>query len=201
MHRWGSTRCKAVKNVVNCRVRLNLKSEKGRKKAKLGEMKEETPDVGRVGSDCVPKFLQGKQGKVKSWGNVFWELQRGWIRDGVFWRYILPRRFICQGKLEAHPTKAPSHLCCLVLRLKQGSRQVPWKAEMLPGPADHAGLCRVMAGRAGMTLFPTDGCEPAPLPWWWYPRVGRFQAAPEMKGAEGSPLAFSTALCPEWRWK
>lgn len=50
-----------MKNVVNCRVRLNLKSEKGRKKAKLREMKEKTPDVGRMGSDCVPKFLQGKQ--------------------------------------------------------------------------------------------------------------------------------------------
>lgn len=60
-----------MKNVVNCRVRLNLKSEKGRKKAKLKEVKEEAPDVGRMGSDCVPEFLQGKQGKVKSSGNVF----------------------------------------------------------------------------------------------------------------------------------
>lgn len=71
MHRWGSTRCKAVKNVVNCRVRLNLKSEKGRKKAELREVKEEAPDVGRMRSDCVPKFLHGKRGKVKSSGNVF----------------------------------------------------------------------------------------------------------------------------------
>lgn len=60
-----------MKNVVNCRVRLNLKSEKGRKKVKLSEMKEETPDVGWMGSDCIPTFLQGKQGKVKSSGNVF----------------------------------------------------------------------------------------------------------------------------------
>lgn len=45
--------------------------KRGGKKQKLREMKEEAPDVGRVGSDCVPKFLQGKQGKVKSSGNVF----------------------------------------------------------------------------------------------------------------------------------
>lgn len=45
--------------------------KRGGKKAKLREMKEEAPDVGRMGSDCVPKLLQGKQGKVKSSGDVF----------------------------------------------------------------------------------------------------------------------------------
>lgn len=195
MHRWGSTRCKAVKNVVNCRVRLNLKSEKGRKKEKLREVKEEAPDVGRMGSDCVPKFLQGKRGKVKSSGNVFWELQRGWIRDSVFWRHILPMRFICWGKLEAHPSKPPSQLHraegCLDAGLcPDWTREAERDGGMLPGPAHRAGLCRAMSAPSA--------------PHWWgvsqhlcleggTPGLGRFQAAPEMKAAEVSPLAFSTA--------
>lgn len=64
MHRWGSTRCKAVKNVVNCQVRLNLKSQQGRKEElKPKEVKEEAQAVGQMGSDCVPCLFKASEEK------------------------------------------------------------------------------------------------------------------------------------------